>query len=145
MPRILSSLSTGMEPCNTQQRSNAMIGSVILRKGQSLKAFGPKVISYTELPNDAALNSRCVIISLQETNRTDLAKPTDKNILHIADALQQQLLRYRMENCHSLRLSKMEGDERLHSRIRDLYQALALPLGTSQTFCECLVRRFEML
>ena len=118
-------------------------GSVTLRKGHSLKAFGPKVISCTELPNDAALNSRCVIIPMQETNRTNLAKATDKKILDIADALRQQLLQYRLENYHSLRLPKIEGDERLHSRTRDLYQALALPLGSNADICESLVHLFE--
>jgi hypothetical protein len=118
-------------------------GSLTLRKGRSLKAFGPKVISCTELPNDAALNSRCVIIPMQETNRTDLAKPTDKKMLDIADVLQKQLLQYRLENYHTLRLPKVEGDERLHSRTRDLYQALALPIGSQTEFCEYLVRLFE--
>jgi hypothetical protein len=118
-------------------------GSVTLRKSRSLKAFGPKVISYTELPNDAALNSRCVIIPMQETNRTDLAKTTDKKSLATADNLQKQLLQYRLENYHSLRLPKVEGDERLYSRTRDLYQALALPIGNQTEFCEYLVRLFE--
>jgi hypothetical protein len=118
-------------------------GSVTLRKGRSLKAFGPKVISYTELPNDAALNSRCVIIPMQETNRTDLAKPTGKKSLDTADNLQKQLLQYRLESYHSLRLPKVEGDERLYSRTRDLYQALALPIGNQTEFCEYLVRLFE--
>jgi len=119
-------------------------GSVTLRKGQSLRAFGPKVISYTELPNDAALNSRCVIISMQETSRTNLVKPTDKKILDSADRLRSALLQYRLENYHSLRLPKVEGDERLHSRTRDLYQALALPLGNNPALCELLVERFEV-
>jgi len=119
-------------------------GSVILRKGHSLKAFGPKVISCTELPNDAALNSRCVIIPMQETNRTNLAKPTDKKVVDIADVLRQQLLQYRLENYHSLRLTKVEGDERLYSRTRDLYHALALPLASNADLCGCLVRFFEI-
>ena len=118
-------------------------GSVTLRKGRSFKAFGPKVITCTELPNDAALNSRCVIIPMQETNRTDLAKPTDKKMLDIADVLQKQLLQYRLENYHSLRLPKVDGDERLYSRTRDLYQALALPIGNQAEFCEYLVHLFE--
>jgi hypothetical protein len=118
-------------------------GLVTLRKGRSLKAFGPKVISYTELPSDAALNSRCVIIRMQETNRIDLAKPTDKKMLDIADVLQKQLLQYRLENYHSLRLPKVEGDDRLYSRTRDLYQALVLPIGNQTDFCEYLVHLFE--
>jgi hypothetical protein len=119
-------------------------GSVTLRKGRhTLKAFGPKVISCTELPKDSALNSRCVIITMQETRRTDLAKPMDKKMLDKADVLQRHLLHYRLENYHSLRLPKVEGDERLYSRTRDLYQALALPIGNNTEFCEYLVRLFE--
>ena len=41
-------------------------------------------------------------------------------------------------------MPKVEGDERLHSRTRDLYQALALPLGNNAEFCEYLVRLFEI-
>jgi hypothetical protein len=118
-------------------------GSVTLRKGQSLAAFGPKVISCTELPNDAALNSRCVIIPMQETTRTNLAKPTDKKMRDMADKLRQQLLKYRFENYHSLHLPKVEGDERLYSRTRDLYQALVLPLGNNADLCQLLVGLFE--
>jgi hypothetical protein len=68
-----------------------------------------------------------VIIPMQETNRTDLAKPTDKKMLDIADALQKQLVQYRLELPFA-RLPKVGGDERLYSRTRDLYQALALPI-----------------
>ena len=119
-------------------------GSVTLRRGRSLKAFGPKVISCTELPNDAALNSRCVVIPMQETGRTDLVKTTDKRLLDNADILCKALLQYRLENYHSLRLPKVEGDQRLHSRTRDLYQALALPLGSNAELCEVLVDLFKI-
>jgi hypothetical protein len=118
-------------------------GTVTLRKGRSLKAFGPKVISCTELPNDVGVNSRCVIIPMQETSRTNLAKPSDKKILDLTGGLQQQLLQYRLENYNSLRLPKVEGDERLYSRTRDLYQALALPLASNADMCGCLVQLFE--
>jgi hypothetical protein len=118
-------------------------GSVTLRKGRSLKAFGPKVISCIEMPKDAGVNTRCVIISMQETARTDLIKPSDKKISDHADVLQKQLLRYRLENYTSLRVPKITGDERLHSRTRDLYQALALPLGSNADICEYLVQLFE--
>ena len=81
---------------------------------------------------------------MQETTRTNLAKPTDKMILDSADALRQQLLHYRLENFHSLRLTKVDGDERLHSRTRDLYQALALPLANNPDLCGCFVSFFEV-
>jgi hypothetical protein len=119
-------------------------GSVTLRRGRSLKAFGPKVISCTELPSDAALNSRCVIIPMQETSRTNMVKTTDRRLLESADTLRSALLQYRLENYHSLRLPKVEGDQRLHSRTRDLYQALALPLGSNAELCEVLVDLFKI-
>lgn len=118
-------------------------GSVTLRRGRSLKAFGPKVVSWTELPNDPALNSRCVIIPMQETRRTDLSKPSDKHILYHADVIRMRLLQFRFENFKSLLLPAIPGDERLHSRTRDLYQALALPLGSDAELCKDLVRVFE--
>jgi hypothetical protein len=118
-------------------------GSVTLRKGRSLKAFGPKVISFTELPNDAALNSRCIIIPMQETSRTDLATAKEKRVLDSADDLQKQLEHYRLEKYNSLRLPKVEGVERLRSRTRDLYQALALPIGSEAELCRYLVLVFE--
>jgi len=118
-------------------------GSVTLRKSRSLKAFGPKVISFNDLPNDAALNSRCIIISMQETTRNDLLNPRDKKVLDLADDLQKQLQHYRLEKFNSLHLPKVEGDERLHSRTRDLYQALALPIGSNADLCGDLVRLFE--
>jgi hypothetical protein len=119
-------------------------GAVTLRKGRSLKAFGPKVISCTELPNDAALNSRCVIIPMQETTRTNLVKPTDKKILDSADRLCRALLQLRLQNYHSLCSPKIEGDERLHSRTRDLYQALALALAGDAELCGFLVDAFKI-
>jgi hypothetical protein len=117
-------------------------GSVTLRRRRSFKAFGPKVFSWTELPSDAALNSRCIIIPMQETSRRDLAKPTDQKVLDSADLLRMELLQYRLENYHSLRLPKVEGDERLYSRMRDLYQAVALPFGGDEYLCKVLVSIF---
>jgi hypothetical protein len=81
---------------------------------------------------------------MQETNRIDLAKPTETKVLNIADVLRQKLLQYRLENYRSLRLPKVEGDERLRSRTLDLYQALALPIGNNAEYCKYLVRLFEM-
>ena len=124
-------------------RTGTTRGAVTLRKGRSFKASGPKVISWTELPNDAALNSRCVIIPMQETSRTDLTKPTDQKVLDATDVLRKQLLQYRLENYKSLRLPKVEGDERLHARTRDLYQALALPIGSDANLCRYFLRLFE--
>jgi hypothetical protein len=102
---------------------------VALRKDQSFKAYGAKLVSWNELPNDSALNSGCVVIPLHETNRTDLLRPSHPEIVEAANNLQKQLMQYRLEKFEEFKtatLPKILGDERLFSRSRDRYQALAL-------------------
>jgi hypothetical protein len=106
-------------------RTGASRGAVALRKNQSFNAFGAKVVAWVQLPDDAALNSRCAIISLNESHRTDPSRPTDPVIVAEAQALQRQLLRYRLENLNTVFLSPIPGDEKLISRNRDLFQAFA--------------------
>jgi hypothetical protein len=64
-------------------------------------------------------------------------------MLDNADELQKQLLQFRLENFHALCLPKIEGDESLHARTRDLYQALALPVGSDTDCCKYLVHLFK--
>jgi hypothetical protein len=116
---------------------------IALRKDQSFSAFGAKVVSWIELPNDAALNSRCVMIPLHETRRSDLKRPMDGCILEAAEDLQKQLLHYRLEKYRALSLPEITHDTPLYSRSRDLYEALALPMGEcSKASCENLFAYF---
>jgi hypothetical protein len=101
---------------------------VTFRKEESFKSFGPKVLSWIKMPNDAALISRCVVISLHETLRTDLLRPTSPEIRQAADHLQRQLLRARFEKMKTLTL-KFDCNGEVHSRCRDLYEALMLPFA----------------
>jgi hypothetical protein len=103
-------------------------GSVTIRKNKTFNAYCPKVVCWTELPNDAALNSRCVIIPLQESERANLWRVTDPKIQALADDARQMLQQYRLENYIRLSLAPVPGAERLNSRTRDLYEALALPI-----------------
>jgi hypothetical protein len=124
-------------------RAGTTRGSVAFRKGRSLKAFGPKVVSWTAIPTDAALVSRCIIIPMMESSRTDLKKLTDNRVSEATTSLRMALLDYRLKNLKSLRLPKIDGDECLYSRTRDLYQALALPVGSNETICKFLVLGFK--
>jgi hypothetical protein len=63
---------------------------------RTFHAYGAKAISWLEPPDDTALNSRCVFISMFETNRTDLARPGDIEIVREAASLQAQLLQFRI-------------------------------------------------
>jgi hypothetical protein len=109
-------------------RAGSTKGAVAIRKNNVYNAYGPKVVCWTELPLDAALNSRFIIVPLQETDRTNLRRPTDPRILAHADEVRQMLQQYRLENLHGLRLGPIPGDELLDSRSRDIYESLALPI-----------------
>ena len=130
-------------------RSGSTPGFVAFRKDKSFKAFGAKAVSWIVLPNDAALNSRCIIIPMRESSRADLLRPTDPSVIAIADEIQQRLLRYRLEHYKTLSVPKVRGDEVLRSRTRDLYQALALPLATDARLCEslaeCLAKQQDLI
>ena len=112
---------------------------VALRKDQSFRAFGAKVISWLELPDDTALNSRCIVIPLHESRRADLKRPTDPDILSAADDLQKQLLQYRFEKYRVLTSPRIPDGTRLYSRARDLFEALALPMVEIGGACQRLL------
>lgn len=117
---------------------------VAIRKQECFTTFGSKAISWIELPNDAALNSRCLVIPLHETHRTDLKRPWDPEIVQAADELRKQLLQLRLENYKKLNLPKIQGDEKLHSRTRDLYEALALSSGGDPSMCQWLLSSLKL-
>jgi len=119
-------------------RSSNSPGFVSLRKDKAQMAYGPKVLAWLELPNDAALNSRCIIIPMRKTTRTDLKTPDDPNVLRFAENVRMRLLQFRFENYKRLSLPKIPSEVKLSSRMLDLYRALALPFGEDQEFCKWL-------
>jgi energy-coupling factor transporter ATP-binding protein EcfA2 len=119
-------------------RSGTSQDFVAVRKGSTYKSYGARVVSWLELPDDAALNSRCVIIPMTSCRRTDLLTPADPGVLRAAQMLQRQLLRFRLLNYKKLTLPKITGEEELMPRTRDLFRALALPLGKEKEICEGL-------
>jgi hypothetical protein len=101
-------------------------------------AYGPKVLAWIELPNDAALNSRCIIVPFSKTSRTDLKAPNDPNVLQFAEKIRMRLQQFRFEHYHSLSVPKVPTIVQLSSRALDLYRALALPFGADQKFRDIL-------
>jgi hypothetical protein len=114
-----------------------------LRQNHSYRTYGAKAVTWMELPADEALNSRCIVIPMQETWRANLEKPLNSKIMEAADTLQMDLLMYRLQNYRKLNLPKIPGDERLHSRTRDLYEALALSVCGDSKLCTRLLGCFE--
>ena len=123
-------------------RAGSTPGSVVIRKNKAFNPYCPKVVCWTELPDDQALNSRCVIIPLQESERKDLLRVTDPKILAFADNIRQMLQQYRLEKFNRLSLARVPGDECLNSRSRDLYEALALPIDDAN-IREFLAAQFQ--
>ncbi len=119
-------------------RSSATRGFASLRENKAQLAYGLKVLSWIELPNDSALNSRCIIISMHQTARTDLKGPDDPNILRCAAKLRRELLQFRFEHYHSVSVPKLPGDVPLSSRALDQYRALALPFREDWELCKVL-------
>ena len=120
-------------------RSGSTPGFAALRKDSSFNCFGPKAFAWTELPSDRALNTRCIVIPMYETNRTDLNRATDPRILSAAEDLQKNFLQLRLKTFSmSPRPNVVDGVEGLHSRSRDLYEALAYAIADDKWLCDIL-------
>jgi hypothetical protein len=128
-PTILHLLRSGNSP-----------GFVSLRKNKAQFAYGPKVLAWLELPKDGALNSRCLIIPMQRTTRTDLKSPNDPDVVRYAEKIQMQMLQFRFEYFNKLTPPKMPVEAKLSGRSLDLYRALALPVGEDEGLCTLLAR-----
>jgi hypothetical protein len=113
-----------------------------IRGGKVYDTFCPKVISSRIATTDGALASRAVFISVMPTGRflPELERSTQEEI---ANQLQGQSLRYRLENYSRPLpdgLSKRAG---FVPRIRDLTRALAAPLFGHQQFEQLLIQDLQ--
>ena len=88
-------------------KTSSTPGAVSLRKDKARLTFGPKVFAWLELPNDAALNSRCLIIPMQKTSRTDLWDVRNPTILEWARQLRMQLMQFRLEHLRDIAIPKI--------------------------------------
>jgi hypothetical protein len=105
---------------------------LVLRHRQSWNVFGAKVICWRELPDDAALNSRCIILPMHAVNDPALRLPDDPQIVSAAATLQSQLLYYRLANYNNVAAPNVTSNETLSARKRELYFALAAPCSPDQ-------------
>jgi hypothetical protein len=119
-------------------------GSLVLRHKQSWNVFGAKVICWRELPDDAALNSRCIILPMHAVNDPALHLPDDPEIVSAAATLQSQLLYYRLANYSRIATPAMsEAAKSLPSRKRELYLALAAPCSADEESHRFLLDHFS--
>jgi hypothetical protein len=102
---------------------------LVVRRNRTFHAFGAKVISSLEPPDDAALNSRCIVIPMSESKSTALVRTDEPAVQQQAADLQAQLLRFRFEKYRRVQPAAVSGDECLRPRTRDLMRALTAAHG----------------
>jgi len=116
----------------------------VLRHKQAGNVFGAKAICWRELPDDAALNSRCIILPMHAVNDPALRLPDDPEIVSAAATLQSQLLYYRLANYQ--RVTKPANDEAIKTlppRTRELYRALVSPCSEEEQARQFLLDYFR--
>jgi hypothetical protein len=126
-------------------RSGTSRDAIVLRKDQSFRVFGAKVISWLELPDDPALNSRCIIIPVQETHRKNLLPLTSPKIRQAAELLQKRLLQFRFEKSKPLILPESVRPDGLRPRSQDQFEALVLPAAEgAPAHCRAMLDFFNV-
>ena len=89
---------------------------VSLRKDKARLGYGPKAFCWLTLPDDAALNGRCLIIPMHRTSRTDLKSPNDPQVLACAKQVRMQLQQFRFEHYKGLPAPRIPADVKLSGR-----------------------------
>jgi hypothetical protein len=125
-----------------QLRAGTSKGVLAKHLGKTQHAFGAKVLSSVELPDDAALMSRCIHLPMDETDRADLSKPWDPQVVKTADGVRGQLLQFRLERYASVSPRLISGAEKLRPRSRDLLNSLLAPLKGVEVIEQLLLAFF---
>jgi hypothetical protein len=123
-------------------RSGTTRDVLAVRKNRTFHCYGAKVISWLEPLDDAALNSRCVLIPMFESKGSALVRLNEPKVERMAADLQAQLLRFRLENYKTVEPAAVAGDEVLRPRTRDLLRALTAAHADVQR-SQGLLRFFE--
>ncbi len=124
-------------------RSGTTQDVLAVRKNRIFHCYGAKVISWLEPPDDAALNSRCVLIPMFESKSTALCRTDEPKMQQLAAELQAQLLTFRLENYKTVKPAAVAGDEVLRPRTRDLLRALSACHAQDTQRCQGLLKFFE--
>jgi len=112
-----------------------------VRNGRPYETYCPKAIISRQLPDDAALTSRAIVIRMSPTGRK--LRPLDSEWLNrVAEGLQAKLLMFRFLNYAKVGKSKNISSpvEHLSPRMKDLARALAASLlGNSELQMELIL------
>ncbi len=114
-----------------------------IRHNRVVRVYGPKVISLLKAPDDAALNTRCILISMTEANTDGLPKASDSALEQKAQILQAQLLQFRLQNYGQLNPPSLPGTTGLRPRTKDLLTCLATAAAEDAQRVDYLVGFFK--
>jgi hypothetical protein len=124
-------------------RAGSTPGFVTFRKNETFCSFGARAFSWTELPDDSALNSRSLIVPMKCSSRRDLLPVTHPPIAAHAQKLQRRLLHFRMSNYSAMSADRVAGEEDLQPRSRDLLRCLSAPFRKVPDVTEVLHHVFQ--
>lgn len=107
-------------------RTGTTQGQKVFRGAKSYDVFGPKAIASRQVPPDAALLSRALVVTMKPSIKGVPA--LDPVVLDdAADRLQPKLLAFRLKNYHRAKAPELASVS-LTPRLRDIARALTLPL-----------------
>jgi hypothetical protein len=124
-------------------RSGTTRDGLAARNNRIFHCYGAKVICWLESPDDAALNSRCILIPMSESKNSALLRANEPKVQQMAADLQAQLLSFRLENYKTVRPAAVAGDEVLRPRTRDLLRSISAGHPQDAERCQALLKFFE--
>ena len=92
-------------------RSGITRDVIAVRRNHTFHSFGAKVMSWLEPPNDLALNSRCLFVSIFESKSMAMARIEEPSVQQLAAELQAQLLQFRFATYKKVHPAPVPGEE----------------------------------
>ena len=110
-------------------RTGTVAGVPAVRNGKVFSTYGPKIVASRDVPRDAALLSRCVIVSMLPSGKE--TQPLDDVAMHqIAHRFQPELLMFRFTNYSSVKSLRLPSSalQDFTSRMKQIALALVAPI-----------------
>jgi hypothetical protein len=119
-------------------RAGSTRGVHVVRHQRIFDCFGPIAIAARLRPQDEALASRAVFVTMLPARRS--LRPFNPELLRDRiDDLQSQLLNLRLANYHQVREPELPGASDLNPRMLQIARALATPLLNDKSLEEQLI------
>jgi len=112
-------------------RAGSTPGIHVPRNGQVHDLFCPKAVASPLWPDDGAVASRAIFIAMLPTRRS-LPAFDPRLVRDEVDALQAELLDFRLRNFHSVKPPQLAAVSELNSRTLQIARSLAAPLQSDK-------------